>query len=83
MATQIQAKSKYVFLLFLALIFTTATTVMETLDVSSLLDTDAIFSSANLLIAAVGAIVLIVVGFKLAALVIKFVLNIFDTLRFS
>jgi uncharacterized membrane protein len=83
MATQLKAKSQYVLLLFVALLFSTATTVMETLDVSSLLDTDQIFASANLLIAAVGAIVLIVVGFKLAALVIRWVLNIFDTLRFS
>jgi len=80
---QLKAKTNYVFLLFLALIFTTATTVMETLDISSLLNTDEIFASANLLIGAVGAIVLIVVGFKLAALIIRFVLNIFDTLRFN
>jgi len=83
MATKIKAKTKYVFLLFLALIFTTATTVMETLDISSLLNTDDIFASANLLIAAVGGIVLIVVGFKLAALIIRWVLGIFDTMRFN
>ena len=54
--------------------------VMQTLDVGSLVDTGQMFHNANILIAAVAGVVLVAVGFNLAKLVIRFVLNIFNGL---
>jgi len=53
---------------------------MQTLDISSLVNTGAMFSNANILIGAVAGVVLVAVGFNLAKLVIRFVLNIFNGL---
>ena len=78
----LKTRVNYALLALLALAFVTSAAVMETLNVDSLLNTDSMFANANLLIAAVGGIVLVVVGFKLAVMVIRFVLNIFDGLRF-
>jgi len=52
---------------------------MQTLDVGSLMDTSQMFANANILIGALGGVVLVIVGFNLAKLVIRFVLNIFNS----
>ena len=52
---------------------------MQTLDVAALIDTPQMFANANILIAALGGVVLVIVGFNLAKLVIRFVLNIFNS----
>lgn len=54
----------------------------ETLDVGSLVDPDSLFGYANLLITALGGIVVVIIGFKLAGVVIRFLLGAFDSLRF-
>lgn len=59
----------------------TAVMVAETLNVDALINTNAMFANANVLIAALGGIVLVIIGFKLALLVIRFVLGIFDSFR--
>ena len=53
---------------------------MQTLDISSLVNTGQMFANANILIGAVAGVVLVAVGFNLAKLVIRFVLNIFNGL---
>lgn len=51
--------------------------LMETLNVEALMNTDQIFGYANILIMAFGGLVLLVVGFQLAKVVIRFVINLF------
>jgi len=52
----------------------------ETLNISSLLDIDSIFSYSNILLAAILPAVLITLGFALARYVIGFVMRIFNGL---
>jgi len=74
-------KSKINFLLVFALfaIMMLFAVPMQTLDVGSLMDTSQMFANANILIGALGGVVLVIVGFNLAKLVIRFVLNIFNS----
>ena len=61
---------------FMVLAFVQAL-VMETLDLSTLINTDALFQYANILIQALGPVVLIGLGFALARYIIGFVQRIF------
>lgn len=82
----ISGKATYLYLflmLSVVALVPTLAVAMETLNVDALVNTDSMFANANKLIAALGALVLVIVGFKLAILVIRFVINIFDSFRFS
>lgn len=61
---------------FMVLAFVQAV-AMETLDLSTLINTDALFQYANILIQALGPVVLIGLGFALARYIIGFVQRIF------
>ena len=51
---------------------------METLDMAGFMDTEKMFEYANVLLAAFGTLVMLVVGFHLAKVVIRFVINLFN-----
>ena len=42
------------------------------------MDTGAMFGNANILLSAFGALVMLVIGFHLAKIVIRFVINLFQ-----
>jgi len=54
--------------------------VMESLDISSLINTDSLFSNANILLAALGPVVLLGLGFALAKFIISYVQRMFSSL---
>ena len=54
--------------------------LMESLNISGLLDIDSIFGYANILLAALVPVVLIGLGFALASYIIKFVQRVFNNL---
>ena len=54
----------------------------ETLNIDSLLNPDQLFGYANLILVALGGLVAVILGFKLAGIVIRFLLAAFDGLRF-
>lgn len=54
-------------------------TALQTLDMAGFMDTGAMFGNANILLAAFGALVMLVVGFHLAKIIIRFVINLFQS----
>lgn len=62
------------------LVFSMAPMMFETLNIAGLLDTDSIFTYANILLAALIPIVLISLGFALARFVVGFVQRVFNSL---
>jgi len=75
-----QLKSKVGLLIFslVALVALGAQTALQTLDMDSFMDTGAMFSNANILLGAFGALIMLVIGFHLAKIVIRFVINLFQ-----
>ena len=82
MKTLTIAKNKLSLLLMFAALAVVAAmpTLMTSLDLSTLMDTDKIFEYANLLLIALGPVVLIGIGFALAKYIITFVQRVFNSL---
>jgi len=78
MATALKNRFSVLMAVMALMAVSAMTVLMETLDVSSLIDPDAMFSNANILLQAFGALVLLIVGFGLAKVVIRFVINMFS-----
>ena len=57
----------------------TACVPLQTLDMTGFMNTGAMFSNANILLGAFGALVMLVVGFHLAKIIIRFVINLFQS----
>lgn len=72
-----QKVSNYVLLAVLALALIVPT-ALQTLDMAGFMDTGAMFGNANILLGAFGALVMLVVGFHLAKIIIRFVINMFQ-----
>lgn len=53
-------------------------TALQTLDMAGFMDTGAMFSNANILLAAFGGLIMLVIGFHLAKIIIRFVINMFQ-----
>jgi hypothetical protein len=51
---------------------------LQTLDMAGFMDTGAMFGNANILLAAFGALIMLVIGFHLAKIIIRFVINMFQ-----
>ena len=51
---------------------------LQTLDMDGFMDTGAMFGNANILLSAFGALVMLVIGFHLAKIVIRFVIHLFQ-----
>ena len=67
--------------LLLVALFTLTTlgaSALQTLDMDGFMDTGAMFGNANILLSAFGALVMLVIGFHLAKIVIRFVINLFQ-----
>jgi hypothetical protein len=56
-----------------------APVALQTLDMTSFMDTGAMFANANILLLAFGGLVMLVVGFHLAKIIIRFVINMFQS----
>lgn len=52
-----------------------------TLNIDALVNPDALFRYANLMIAALAGIVLVIIGFKLASIIIRWIMMVFDNFR--
>lgn len=52
---------------------------LQTLDMTGFMDTGAMFGNANILLAAFGALIMLVIGFHLAKIIIRFVINMFQS----
>jgi hypothetical protein len=52
---------------------------LQTLDMAAFMDTGAMFGNANILLLAFGGLVMLVVGFHLAKIIIRFVINMFQS----
>jgi hypothetical protein len=52
---------------------------LQTLDMASFMDTGVMFGNANVLLLAFGGLVMLVVGFHLAKIIIRFVINMFQS----
>jgi hypothetical protein len=72
-----QKTSKFVLLAVLALALIVPT-ALQTLDMAGFMDTGAMFGNANILLGAFGALIMLVVGFHLAKIIIRFVINMFQ-----
>jgi len=66
--------------MLLSVVWPASFLLAETLNISSLLDIDNIFSYANILLTALVPVVLISLGFALARYVVGFVMRIFNNL---
>jgi hypothetical protein len=53
-------------------------TPLQTLDMTGFMNTSAMFGNANILLGAFGALIMLVVGFHLAKIIIRFVINMFQ-----
>jgi hypothetical protein len=53
-------------------------TPLQTLDMAGFMDTGAMFANANILLAAFGGLIMLVIGFHLAKIIIRFVINMFQ-----
>lgn len=51
---------------------------LQTLDMAAIMDTGSMFSNANIILVAFGGLVMLVVGFHLAKIIIRFVINMFQ-----
>ena len=73
-------KTKINTLLLVALFALTAlgNSLLQTLDMDGFMDTGSMFGNANILLGAFGALVMLVVGFHLAKIIIRFVINMFQ-----
>ena len=72
-------KSIFALLLVAILALTVvAPMALQTLDMDGFMDTGAMFSNANILLAAFGSLVMLVIGFHLAKIVIRFVIALFQ-----
>jgi len=76
--TQLKSKTGLLIFSLVALVALGAQTALQTLDMEGFMDTGAMFSNANILLGAFGALVMLVVGFHLAKIVIRFVINLFQ-----
>ncbi|RLC83710.1 MAG: hypothetical protein DRJ03_16295 [Chloroflexi bacterium] len=78
----ITLKRSNIFTLFLFVAVLALTVVapmaLQTLDMEGFMDTDAMFDNANILLGAFGTLVMLVVGFHLAKIVIRFVIQLFQ-----
>ncbi len=72
-----QKIQNYVLLAVLALALIVPT-ALQTLDMAGFMDTGAMFGNANILLGAFGALIMLVVGFHLAKIIIRFVINMFQ-----
>lgn len=69
--------SKLLAVLFVVLA-TVSSTALQTLDMAGFMDTGAMFGNANILLAAFGGLIMLVIGFHLAKIIIRFVINMFQ-----
>jgi hypothetical protein len=53
-------------------------TPLQTLDMAGFMNTGTMFSNANIILSAFGALVMLVVGFNLAKIIIRFIINMFQ-----
>lgn len=80
MITFAKNKLNVVVMAAMLLIVAAVPMVMTSLDLSTLMDTNKIFEYANLLLVALGPVVLIGIGFALAKYIITFVQRVFNSL---
>ncbi len=51
---------------------------MQTLDMAGFMNTSSMFGNANILLGAFAGLIMLVVGFNLAKMIIRFVINMFQ-----
>jgi hypothetical protein len=75
---EIKAMSQKISAFLLVVLGLVSTTALQTLDMAGFMDTGAMFGNANILLAAFGALIMLVIGFHLAKIIIRFVINMFQ-----
>jgi len=78
--TAVQNKISTYALFFALAVMMVVPAVMESLDISSLLNVNKIFEYANLMLSALVPVILIGLGFALANYIIRFVQRLFNNL---
>lgn len=64
--------------LFPVLFLLAGLTPLQTLDMAGFMNTGAMFGNANIILGAFGGMIMLVIGFNLAKIIIRFIVNMFQ-----
>ena len=73
-------KYQHIILMAALVVMAAMAVAMESLDIASLINTDSLFGYANILLGALGPVVLLGLGFALAKFIISYVQRMFSSL---